>query len=206
MWRILIVWIVLAHAVSCNLFHPARIAEGPFFVVEKELVGDFQGHRLIFNAFDSLVASAEVHRHCRVDQEKEHVHCTDTITYRKVNPPALKNSLQHGMKENPVESIDFRIDYRYDNELAVQLDYSQAGVPSNPLRIFRGGESRGAAIQIYGDTLIPLSRVRATLDMTLIRESTDRMPHRYFERRQYSYFGLPVGYELTDWLRKQDDL
>jgi hypothetical protein len=194
---------VLTQAVSCNLFHPNRIAEGPFFVVERELVGDFQGRRLIFNAFDSLVATAEVRRSCTADFEKERVQCTDTVTF-------LSREHSASPAGEPVnESIEFAIDYRYDNELAVHLDYAQSGVPANPLRIFRGGESRGAAIQLYGDTTIPRSNVRATFDMTLVRESDDRgnagLPLRYFERRQYSYLGLPTGYELTYWLREQGD-
>lgn len=209
-FRILIGLTLFTQAVSCNLFHPNRIAEGPFFVVERELVGDFQGRRLIFNAFDSLVATAEVRRRCTADFEKERVQCTDTVTFLSAESPASRNHSQNESTGDPVsESVNFAIDYRYDNELAVHLDYAQAGVPANPFRIFRGGESRGAAIQLYGDTMIPRSNVRATFDMTLIRESDDRenagLPLRYFERRQYSYLGLPTGYELTYWLREQGD-
>lgn len=209
-FRILIGLTIFIQAASCNLFHPKRIAEGPFFVVERELVGDFQGRRLIFNAFDSLVATAEVRRRCSADFEKERVQCTDTVTFLSTQFPASQNNLQSKSAGIPVsESVDFAIDYRYDDELAVHLDYVQSGVPTNPFRIFRGGESRGAAIQLYGDTMIPRSNVQATFDMTLIRESDDRgnagLPLRYFERRQYSYLGLPAGYELTYWLREQKD-
>ncbi len=187
----------MAQLTACSFFHPNRIAEGPFFVVERELVGHFEGQRMFFNAFDSLVASASLRRHCLADLENEIVRCTDTTVDLSGQLP----------EEAGAETMQFSIRYHYDSDLAVHLEYLQDGVPVSPFRIFRGGEIRGAAMQVYGDTVIPYSDVKSTLDMTIIRdqrgftEKKDDLPRYYFERRQYSYLGLPVGYDLTIWHR-----
>jgi len=192
----------LPFCASCNLFHPTKIAQGSFFVVERELVGDFEGSRLIFNGYHSLVASAEVRRSCRLATTTgDRVVCSDNIQYIATDAPVASGA----------ETVKFAILFHYDNDLLVQLDYSQDAVNPNQLRIFRGGSTRGAAIQVYGDSLIPGSNVRATMDMTLVRwpdaelydnqSGNQSLPRRYYERRDYSYFGLPLGYEMTFWHR-----
>lgn len=192
--RVIALLILFLGSVSCNLFHPSTIAKGPFFVVEQELVGKFVGRRLCFDSFDSLVATAEVNRQCDLKLSEGKIECTDLIHY-------LSSETSTAIKD---ETVSFVVSFRYDDDQSVRLDYVESGVVPSRFRFFKGGETKGAAIQLYGDSRIPLSDVNASMMMVIIRERFTAKPDqvaRYFEERRYSYLGFSIGSEQTQWQR-----
>ncbi|MBW7857008.1 MAG: hypothetical protein H3C43_01595 [Leptonema sp. (in: Bacteria)] len=163
-------------------------------MVEQEMVGNFTGRRLYFDSFDSLVATAEVNRQCNLKLSEGKILCIDSIHY-------LSKEKFDSVDD---DTVSFTITFRYDNDQSVKLDYVEDGVSPSWFRFFKGGETKGAAIQLYGDSRIPLSNVNASMMMVVIRErfnSKGDQVAQYFEERRYSYLGFSIGNEQTHWQR-----